>query len=126
LDFRRIGFVRQVIQDRRYPVPDIVGRPIDIPSGTEFDRYRGFSILAGRCDKSNALDAGNPLLDELGDPCLHYIGGGTWVDGFDGHDGGVDIRVFAQGQPAEGDQTEDDQQQRYDSGKHRPLDGNIR
>jgi hypothetical protein len=125
LDFRRIGFVRQIVQDGRDPVPDIVGRPVDIPSGIEFDRHRRKSILAGRGDKFDAFDAGNPLFDELGDACLHDIGGRAGIEGFNGHHGGVDVRVFAQGQPAEGDQTEDNQQQRDHGGKHRPLDGNI-
>src|SRR5690625_3894710 len=92
----------------------------------ELQLHIGDTIATGGGDRFDALDAGDAVLDNLGDARFHHRRGSTDVLGANRNDGRVDIGVLAQGQAIESHQTEGYQEQIDNSGKDRPLDRNIR
>ena len=126
LDVGRIRLHRELVQYPGDAVADVVGGAVDVPVDGELDGDGRASVLAHGLDGVDALHPRDPVLDELGDARLHHVGGGARVDGLDGDDGRVDVRVFPQRQTVEGDQSEGDQQQRQDRREDRPGDREVR
>ncbi|MND99569.1 hypothetical protein D3C80_919560 [compost metagenome] len=117
--FRRIGLVRQAAQHARDAVAHIVGRVVDVAIQRELDVHVRSAVAAGGVDALNALDAGDLLLDRLGDPALDHLGRSAGVAGADRNHRRIDVRQFAHGQEEEGRQPDHAQ----DDGRHRRKDG---
>ncbi len=120
LDFRRIGFLGQVVEHARHPVADIVGGTVDVAADVELDVDHGAAVFAAGFDETYALDAGDAVFDQFRDAGLDHVGGRARVQGLHRHHRRIDVRVFAQRQAIEGHQAEGDQQQRHHRGEHRP------
>ena len=125
LDLRRLGLFRQIVDHPRHPVAHVIGGGIDVAADVELDGDVGAPVLAQGFDVVDALHPRHPILDEAGDAGLHHVGGGAGVAGLHRDHRRVDIRVFPQGQPVEGQQAEGDEQQGNDRGQDRALDGDI-
>ncbi len=110
LDVRRLGLHRELIQDAGDAVADVVGGAVDVAVDVELHRDLGAPVLAAGLHGADALDAGDAVFDQLRDAGLDHVGRGAGVDGLDGDHRRVDVRILAQRQAVEGDQTKGDQQ----------------
>ena len=84
-DFRRIGFVRQVVEHCRDAVTDIVGGGVNIAVDGELDVNDRAAVFALRVDKTNTLDPGDTIFDQFSDTRFHHVGSSAGVVGFNRH-----------------------------------------
>ncbi len=122
LDVWRIGFFGQLAENAADTVADVVGGRVHVAGDVELDRDDRLAVLAGRVDVADALDAGDAILDHLGDAGFHDVGGRARIGRADRDDGRVNVRIFAQGEARERDDAERHQQEADDGGEHRSLD----
>ena len=121
----QIGLVRQAADHARDAVAHVVGGVVDVAVQREFDVHARPAVAAGRGDALDALDAGDLLLDGLGDPAFDDLGGGPGVAGVHRHDRRIDVRQFAHRQEEEGrgaDHAQHDRRHRRHDGA---ADGNV-
>ncbi len=94
LDLGRLGLRGQLIQDAGDPVADVVGGAVDVAVDVELHRDHGAAVLTGRLHRADAFDAGDAVLNELGDAAFHHIGRGAWINDLDRDHRRVDVGKF--------------------------------
>ena len=120
--FRLAG---QLAAHPRHAVAGVVGCGFGVARLDELHRDLADFLAAHRFDGADALDAGQRILQRLGDLALHHLGGGAGIDRAHRYHRRVDIGVFAHRQAVEGDQADQDDEQAHHGGQHRAADGNI-
>ena len=76
-DHRRLDLGRQVAGRGADPVADVVGGAVDVAAGGELDGDVGLAVARARGDRLQPLEAGELLLEHLGDAGLDDVGGGA-------------------------------------------------
>jgi hypothetical protein len=75
----RVGLFRQAADHAGDAVAHVVGGVVDVAVQRELDGHAGTAVTAGRGDPLDALDAGDLLLDRLGDAVLDDLGRGPGI-----------------------------------------------
>ncbi len=98
-DLRRIGLFRQRADDAPDPIPDVVGRFIDVAIEIELHRDLRALVRAGRTQLVDVLDAGDAVFDRLGDLVLDDLRRGAAIPGLDGDHRCGDVGQLADALP---------------------------
>ncbi len=125
-DLRRIGLIGQIGRHPRDGVAHVVGGVIQTTVEGEGDVDLRAAVAAGRIDPVDPLDAGNLLLDDLGDALFHHFGGSAGIGGADRHLRRVDVGQLAHRQGGEGRDAHDTQDDRRHRRKDGPANGKVR
>ena len=83
------------------------------------------AVLRARGDRLQPLEAGELLLEHLGDPGFDDVGGGADIAGLDRDDRRIDVGIFAHRQAEEADHADHRDQHRDHRREDRPLDREI-
>src|SRR5262249_27336801 len=127
--FRDDGFVDVVGQRRahaRDAVAYVVGGGVDITG--DHEAYGDLAVF-GPADRGHDLDpfdAGQRILQRLGDLGFDDLGAGAGEARIDRNDRLVDVRIFADRQPLPADQPDEQYDQAEHGREDRPLDAEIR
>ena len=128
LDLRhlgRIGFFGESVLDATDRIAHVVGSGFYVAAQVEFHRYVGAAIATARLDHVDAFDAGQRILEDLGDARLDHGRRGTGIVHLDRNHRRIDGRQLAQGQPRERHDAEHDQQQADHGRKDRAAYRNV-
>ena len=121
-----IRFRRQVVQNAGHTVANIVCSGVDVASRLELDCDAGPSVLTRRLNERYSLDTGNAILNALRDAGLDDSRRRASIIGRYRYDRRINIGIFAQRQPVEGDEAESDKKQAENRCEDGPGNGNIR
>ena len=124
-DDRLVDLVRQLAAHPRDPVAHVVGRGIGVAVEPEAGRDLALLGPADRADVVDPLDAGERLLEHLGDLGFDDVGRGALEGRVDRDHRLVDLRVFAHAQALVGNDPDQDHDQRHDGRQHRAADREI-
>ena len=69
---RRVGLFGHSARDPADRIAHVVGGRLDVAVEREFDGDPGVAVAAARINGLHAFDAGDGILDNLGDACLHH------------------------------------------------------
>jgi hypothetical protein len=108
------------------PVPDILGRSVDIPGEVELHGNIADALAAFTAEGLDALDVVDGLLKPLGDLRLNDLGIGPGEDRRHRNNRRIDVWQLADGQTGQPDQPEEHQHQIHHPGQDGTLDGNAR
>ena len=124
-DHRLVDLVGQQGAHPADPVAHVVGGGIGVAVEPEADRDLALLLPADRAHVVDALDAGQRLLQNLGDLALDDVGRRALEGGIDRDHGLVDLGVLAHREAAVGDQADQGDDQRHHGREHRPPDREI-
>ena len=124
-DLGDVGLVGQIADHPADAVAHVVGGLVHVAVERELEVDRGAFVAAGGGELDQAGQAGDPVLDHLGDLGLDHVGRGAAIAGADRDDRRVDVGQFAHRQQAERHHAEDDEQRRDHGGEHRTADRDV-
>ncbi len=124
-DHRFVDVRRQAVAHAGNAVAHVRGRRIRI--ALELETHGNLAVLlpGNRGDDIDAFNAGQRILQGLGDLRFDNLGRGAAVGRIDGHHRLVDLRVFAHRQPGIRHQPDQHDGERKHRGKNRPPDAQI-
>ena len=108
-DRRPLGVLGQLGEDEVELLPDVLRRGVDVGGQVEFEHHLADVVEAGGFDVLEAVNAGDGILDRLGDVLLDILGRGAHPGGKDGQVGDVDRGHVLHRQLAVGIEPEADQ-----------------
>ncbi|MNQ88760.1 hypothetical protein D3C85_1040410 [compost metagenome] len=105
-DHGLVRLVRELGPGAGDGVTHIRGALQHVPAELELHRDGGAPLAGHRVDVLDAADAGELILDGLGDLALHHLGGGPLIGGGDGDGRRLHVRHLPHRQLGEGHQAE--------------------
>src|SRR5262249_21296532 len=98
----------------------------DIAVQVEEHRHHADALETLRRDVVNAFDAGDCVLDDIGDVRVHRLGQGGFAVGRDADDGKIDLGELADPHVAVAEITKHDHRGRQHDGEDGIADANVR
>ncbi len=124
-DDRLVDFVGQPGPHARDLVADVGGGGIGVARDAEANIDVAALGPRGRGHQLDPFDAGQRVLEHLGDLRLDHLGRGAGVGGLHADHRFVDLRVLAHREPGVRDHADHQHQQRQHAGQHRPADAQL-